>query len=267
MKIIDRIDGYLQIRDEINQHSTGFVATMGALHRGHESLVEISLKECAVTVVSIYVNPTQFNNPADLRNYPDTLDKDIQILEALGAQYLLLPDYEQMYPDNFRYKVEEGELSQHLCGAHREGHFTGVLTIVMKLLNIVQPDIAYFGEKDFQQYLLIKEMTEAFFMEVDIRACPTIRDADGLALSSRNQNLDPCSRKKAPLIHQLLTSNKSDYQISAQLSDAGFEVDYIATRNGRRFAAALLGDEEKQVRLIDNVSVSQQSEMTNASMP
>lgn len=267
MKIIDTIDGYLQCRGKINQHSTGFVPTMGALHRGHESLVERSLKECEVTVVSIYVNPTQFNNPADLRNYPDTLDKDIQILEALGAQYLLLPNYEQMYPDNFRYKVEEGELSQHLCGAHREGHFTGVLTIVMKLLNIVKPDIAYFGEKDFQQYLLIKEMTEAFFMEVDIRACPTIREGDGLALSSRNQNLDTCSRKKAPLIHQLLTSKKSDCQISAQLSDAGFEVDYIATRNGRRFAAALLGDEEKQVRLIDNVSVSRQSGRTNASMP
>lgn len=255
MKIIKTIGEYLHLRDEINQGSTGFVATMGALHRGHESLVKRSIEDCDVTVVSIYVNPTQFNNPDDLQNYPDTLDKDFQILETLGASYLFLPSYNEIYPDNFRYKIEEGEFSRHLCGAHRDGHFTGVLTVVMKLLNVVRPDVAYFGEKDYQQYQLIKEMTEAFFMDVSIVSCPTVRERDGLALSSRNQNLDACSRKKAPLIHELLTSNKSDCEIRAQLSTAGFEVDYIATSNGRRFAAALLGGEGKQVRLIDNVTL------------
>ncbi len=255
MKIIKSIAEYQALRDEINQVSSGFVPTMGALHKGHESLVKKSVEECDVTVVSIYVNPTQFNNAKDLQNYPDTLEKDIQILETLGVDYLFLPSYDEIYPDNFRYKVEENELSRHLCGAHREGHFTGVLTIVMKLLNIVKPDIAYFGEKDYQQYKLIKEMADAFFMDVSIVSCPTIRERDGLALSSRNQNLDACSRRKAPLLHELLTSNRSDCQVRARLRNAGFEVDYIATKNGRRFVAALLGDEGKQVRLIDNVVV------------
>jgi pantoate--beta-alanine ligase len=253
MKIINSIDQYLGLRNEINQGSTGFVPTMGALHEGHESLVKRSVKECDITVASIYVNPTQFNNADDLANYPDTLEKDVRILESLGTDYLFLPTFDEIYPDNFRYQIEESELSKHLCGAHREGHFTGVLTIVMKLLNIVDPDFAYFGEKDYQQYLLIKEMTEAFFMDVNIISCPTVREQDGLALSSRNQNLDICSRQKAPLIHKLLTSNKSDCQISNQLADAGFDVDYIATTNGRRFAAAFVGEKGKQVRLIDNV--------------
>ena len=253
MKIIRSIDQYLEYRDKINLGSTGFVPTMGALHEGHESLVRRSVEECDVTVVSIYVNPTQFNNANDLQSYPDTLETDIQALEPLGTDYLFLPTFDEIYPDNFRYQVEENELSKHLCGAHRDGHFTGVLTVVMKLLNIVKPDIAYFGEKDYQQFLLIKQMTEAFFMDVCVIACPTVREQDGLALSSRNQNLDACSRQKAPLIHELLTSSKSDCQISDQLAIAGFDVDYIATTNGRRFAAALLGEEGKQVRLIDNV--------------
>lgn len=255
MKIIRSVTEYLDLRDKINQVSSGFVPTMGALHKGHESLVKRSLEECDATVVSIYVNPTQFNNPADLQNYPDTLERDSQILESLGVDYLFLPSYNEIYPDNFRYKIEENQFSQLLCGAHREGHFTGVLTIVMKLLNIVKPDAAYFGEKDFQQYKLIEEMVEAFFMDVNIVSCPTIRERDGLALSSRNQNLDACNRRKAPLIHQLLTSENSDCQVSRKLSNAGFEVDYIATCNGRRFAAALLGEEGKQVRLIDNVAL------------
>jgi pantoate--beta-alanine ligase len=256
MKIIKSVAAYQALHDEIDPRSCGFVPTMGALHEGHESLVKRSVAEHDVTVVSIYVNPTQFNNANDLQNYPDTLEKDIQILETLGVDTLFLPSYDEIYADGFRYKVEENEFSRHLCGAHREGHFTGVLTIVMKLLNIVKPDVAYFGEKDYQQYRLIKEMTEAFFMDVSIISCPTIRERDGLALSSRNQNLDACSRVKAPLIHELLTSNRSDCQIRARLRNAGFDVDYIATSNGRRFAAALLGEEGKQVRLIDNVAVN-----------
>lgn len=256
MKIIKSVAAYQALQDEMNPGSSGFVPTMGALHEGHESLVKRSVAEHDVTVVSIYVNPTQFNNANDLQNYPDTLEKDIQILETLGVDTLFLPSYDEIYADDFRYKVEENEFSRHLCGAHREGHFTGVLTIVMKLLNIVKPDVAYFGEKDYQQYRLIKEMAEAFFMDVSIVSCPTIRERDGLALSSRNRNLDACSRMKAPLIHELLTSNRSDCQIRTRLRNAGFDVDYIATSNGRRFAAALLGEEGKQVRLIDNVAVN-----------
>jgi len=253
MIVVKSVTSCLQLRKNLSKGTTGFVPTMGALHKGHESLISKSVEECDNTVVSIYVNPTQFNNSNDLQNYPDTLESDMQILEQLGTDYLFLPCYDEIYSDHYRYRIEENEFSRQLCGSHRTGHFTGVLTIVMKLLNIVKPDFAYFGEKDFQQYLLIKEMTEAFFMDVSIVPCATIREQDGLALSSRNQNLDQCNRKKASLIHALLTSNRSDCQVSEQLAIAGFEVDYITSSNGRRFAAVNLGEEGKQVRLIDNV--------------
>ncbi|MFP6809092.1 MAG: pantoate--beta-alanine ligase [Pseudomonadales bacterium] len=253
MKIIASVNDYLNIRNTFEDLSLGFVPTMGALHAGHESLVERSIEQCDVTVVSIYVNPTQFNNADDLKNYPDTLTADVQTLESLGVDYLFLPSYDEIYPDKFRYKVEESEIARHLCGAHRDGHFEGVLTVVMKLLNIVRPAVAFFGEKDYQQYLLIKGMAEAFFMDVDIVSCPTVRERDGLALSSRNKNLTQCSRTKAPLIHQLISSSQSDGQITDILNDEGFEVDYVQTRNGRRFVAAMLGEKGEQVRLIDNV--------------
>lgn len=255
MKVINTIGEYHRARDTINRGSTGFVPTMGALHKGHQSLVERSIEDCDVTVVSIFVNPTQFNNLDDLGNYPDSLDQDMTMLESLGVDYLFLPDYDEIYPDKYRYAIEERKFSRQLCGMHREGHFTGVLTVVMKLLNIVRPTAAYFGEKDFQQFQLIREMAEAFFMDVKIVPCPTVREADGLALSSRNLNLDVCSRKKASLIHELLTSDISDCKVKDQLVQAGFDVDYVETHSERRFVAATIGNENKQVRLIDNVAL------------
>jgi pantoate--beta-alanine ligase len=129
------------------------------------------------------------------------------------------------------------------------------MTVVMKLLNIVRPTAAYFGEKDFQQFQLIREMVEAFFMDVKIVPCPTVRETDGLALSSRNLNLDAGSRKKAPLIHELMANDVTDGQISEQLGEAGFDVDYVETHSGRRYVAATIGNDNKQVRLIDNVAV------------
>ena len=255
MKIIDTIGEYQKFREAINRGSTGFVPTMGALHEGHQSLIDRSIEECDATVVSIFVNPTQFNNLDDLDSYPNTLNQDISLLKSLSVDYLFLPDYDEIYADKYRYAIEEKEFSRHLCGKHREGHFTGVLTVVMKLLNIVRPTAAYFGEKDFQQFQLIREMTQAFFMEVEIVPCPTVREADGLALSSRNLNLDVCSRKKAPLIHELLTGDISDCNLKGQLEQAGFDVDYVETHKGRRFVAATIGNEDKQVRLIDNVAL------------
>ena len=249
MKIVASVAGYIKDRPA---GDVGFVPTMGALHKGHESLIRRSVTESNITVVSIYVNPTQFDNQRDLAVYPNTLAEDKAILEDLGVDVLLMPTFEQIYPDGFRYQVSESEFSRKLCGAHRDGHFTGVLTVVMKLLNIVRPARAYFGEKDFQQYQLIKDMARTFFLDVEIVPCEIVRESDGLALSSRNLNLDACAREKAPLIHNLISGNSTDDEIAGRLAKAGFDVDYVQSRYGRRFAAAKVG-ENPVVRLIDNV--------------
>jgi len=232
-----------------NDKEIGFVPTMGALHKGHISLINKSIAENDITVVSIYVNITQFNDPEDLKKYPSNTDNDIRILEPLNVNYLFTPEHNLLYNDNYLYRINETVFSKELCGAHREGHFEGVLTVVMKLLNIVNPHRAYFGEKDFQQYRLIKEMVEAFHMNVEIIPSPTIRESDGLAQSSRNLLLSRDDRKKATKFPELLMSEQSDKEVNSQLEKEGFKVDYIKTLNGRRFGAVILG----KIRLIDNV--------------
>lgn len=231
----------------------GFVPTMGALHAGHTTLIDRAAGECDAVIVSVYVNPTQFDNPEDLERYPQTLAADTALAERHGATLVFAPNYHEMYPDEFRYQVDETEFSRTLCGAHRPGHFTGVLTVVMKLLNIVEADIAYFGEKDFQQLQLIRGMADAFFLRTEIAGCAIVREKDGLALSSRNVNLDAASRAKAPLIFEQISGAASDAEIASTLEAAGFDVDYIESRQGRRFAAARLGP----VRLIDNVPLEE----------
>ena len=233
--------------------SLGLVPTMGALHEGHLSLVRKSMQETRQTLVSIYVNPTQFDNAGDLAGYPGTLSEDLAKLESAGVAAVYLPDYEQLYPDDFAYEVREKELSGELCGAHRPGHFTGVLTVVMKLLNLIRPDRAYFGEKDFQQLELIRGLVNSFFLDVEIVGCPIIRESDGLAMSSRNLNLSPCDRKRAGQFHQLLEMDGDDQAVRAALERAGFDVDYVRTKFGRRFGAVTLGTDESPVRLIDNL--------------
>lgn len=229
----------------------GFVPTMGALHKGHLSLIQKSRRETDITVVSIFVNPTQFNDPEDLNNYPDTIKKDTDQLKILGTDYLFTPKYEDLYTDNYRYKILETQFSNELCGKSRDGHFSGVLTVVMKLLNIVKPDKAYFGEKDYQQYLLIRDMAKAFYMDIEIISSPTVRDRDGLAMSSRNKLLSKNDRSKAARFPKMLNSGKTDGQIIESLTEEGFKVDYIETHNNRIFGAVFLGN----VRLIDNVKV------------
>lgn len=233
--------------------SVGFVPTMGALHRGHASLIERCVSECDHTVLSIYVNPTQFNNPQDLEHYPRTLEADLDMARELGVDCVLTPDYPSLYPDGYRYRVDENAFSASLCGAHRPGHFTGVLTVVMKLLNLVRPNRAYFGEKDYQQYLLIRGMCEAFFMDVDIVPCPTLREADGLAMSSRNALLDTAGRALAPTFARLLRSPETDEAVARALTAAGFAVDYVESRGDRRFGAVVVRGGGREVRLIDNV--------------
>ena len=229
----------------------GFVPTMGALHDGHLSLVRRSRAENDRTLVSIFVNPTQFDDPGDLARYPRTMDTDLRQLETEGADFLLVPSAGDLYPDAYRFRVRETELSAVLEGAHRPGHFEGVLTVVLKLLNIASADRAYFGEKDWQQLTLIQQMVRAFFVPTTIVACPTVRDVDGLALSSRNGRLAPPERLRAPILHRVLSSAPSAEAAADDLRQSGFAVDYVEDRDGRRLGAVRLG----KVRLIDNVQI------------
>ncbi|WP_413576085.1 pantoate--beta-alanine ligase [Bdellovibrio sp. HCB290] len=231
--------------------SVGFVPTMGALHSGHEELMKNARRENDVVVLSIFVNPTQFNDPKDFEKYPLTWDQDLAVAEHNKVDAIFYPRYPDMYPDEYRYKVSENSYSKLLDGAHRPGHFDGVLSVVMKLFNIVSPDKAYFGEKDFQQLSLIKGMAEAFFMNVQIVPVATVRENDGLAKSSRNLLLTKEDREKAPLIYKTITTAKSAEEASRVLNSAGFDVDYVTDVEGRRFVAARLG----AVRLIDNVQI------------
>lgn len=231
--------------------TVGFVPTMGALHAGHMSLLRRAKRENDLAVASIFVNPAQFNDKRDLERYPRTPAGDIKKLEKEKTDFLLLPGVRGMYPDGYRYRLNENSESNALCGAHRPGHFEGVLTVVLKLLNLVRADRAYFGEKDYQQYRLVREMAAAFFTGTRIIPCPTVREADGLAMSSRNLLLEPGERNLAPALHRALRSSAGPAQVKKKLAALGFEPEYVEERWGRRFAAAKLG----KVRLIDNVRI------------
>lgn len=236
--------------------SIGFVPTMGALHKGHATLLQRARKENDIVILSIFVNPTQFNNPDDLDKYPQTWNADLELAKATNIDYVFYPDFKSMYPDDYHYKVIETDFSKELCGKDRPGHFDGVLSVVTKLLNLVKADYAYFGEKDFQQLQLIKGMCEAFFIDTTIVPVPTVREQDGLAMSSRNVRLSEESRVKAPKIFQIISQAESTQQAHAMLEDLGFIVDYVVDKYGRRFVAvktpAIDGSE---VRLIDNVQI------------
>jgi pantoate--beta-alanine ligase len=228
--------------------SVGFVPTMGALHAGHRALLERARAENDTVVLSIFVNPTQFNDPGDLERYPRTVDADLALAGAL-VDHVLVPDPKEMYPDGYRYRVTEHAQSATLEGAHRPGHFDGVLTVVLKLLNLVRPDRAYFGEKDRQQLELVQGMVRALHLPVDIVPCPTVRDPDGLAQSSRNRRLSPGARARASAFPRILREAPDARSAAQALKGAGFGVDYVEDREGVRLGAIRLED----VRLIDNV--------------
>ncbi|MBN1646724.1 MAG: pantoate--beta-alanine ligase [Spirochaetales bacterium] len=249
MQIFKTVGQMQTYRKTIGQKSVGFVPTMGALHRGHVSLIEQSRHENDLSIVSIYLNPTQFNDKKDLAGYPVTWEQDKAILDDLGVDVLFAPDYREMYPDDYRYRISEDRLAKTLCGAARPGHFDGVLTIVMKLFQIVGACNAYFGEKDYQQYRLIRGMADAFFLPVRIIPCPIVREEDGLAMSSRNVRLGQRARSKAPVLYRELSSGRPLSEIKKFLEKAGFEIDYLEEHEGRRYAAVFLDG----VRLIDNV--------------
>jgi pantoate--beta-alanine ligase len=252
------------------------VPTMGALHEGHLSLVRAAQARADRVIVSLFVNPKQFNNAADLANYPRTEVEDAARLASLGADVLYAPDEASMYPPGFATTVSVGGISKGLCGTHRPGHFDGVATIVAKLFLQTSADMAFFGEKDFQQVAIVRRLVKDLDIPIDIIMCPTVREADGLALSSRNMRLAAIERAIAPALAAALFEAARQLcdggdvaailaQAKADILAAGFhKIDYLElrdednlqpldtmARNARLHVAAWLG----QVRLIDTIKV------------
>ena len=251
MKIIKTVEEFKEIRKTFGDKSVGFVPTMGGLHKGHLSLMKRAIAENDISVASVYLNPTQFNDKKDLETYPANFADDCALLEKAGVDYLFAPTYPVMYPDDYAYMLTEKRFSKELCGAKRPGHFDGVLTVVMKFFNIVRPTRAYFGEKDFQQYKLLDGMVKAFFMDIELIPCPIVREDNGLAISSRNRKLSPAGLALAPKFHEILAGGGSEEEIAAKLEAAGFKVDYVTKKEGRLYAAVFL----EEVRLIDNIAI------------
>ena len=218
--------------------SIGFVPTMGALHKGHVSLVERSVAENDITVVSIFVNPTQFNDKNDLKNYPRMPEKDIAMLEAAGVNVVFMPTESEIYPEPDTRVFDFGMLNKVMEGKFRPGHFNGVAQVVSKLFDIVEPHRAYFGQKDYQQLAIIRAMVRMLGYRIEIVGCPIVREPDGLAMSSRNLLLTPEHRKSAPLIYQTLAEarNKTnelsvkemiDWVVNGINSDPNLKVEYF----------------------------------------
>ena len=205
MKTFSKVSDLKKELATLDSAGIGFVPTMGALHAGHRSLVEKARRECKTVVVSVFVNPTQFNDKNDLRNYPRTPEADAAILEAAGADYVLMPSVEEIYPEPDTREFDFGQVDKVMEGATRPGHFNGVAQVVSRLFSIVEPKKAYFGEKDFQQIAVIKAMVEQLGLDVEIVECPIIRDVDGLALSSRNTLLTAEYRAAAPHIYEVIS--------------------------------------------------------------
>jgi pantoate--beta-alanine ligase len=219
----------------------GFVPTMGALHEGHAALIRAARRDAGFVVVSVFVNPTQFGPNEDFARYPRTLDADRQIAGEAGADLVFVPGVEEMYPPGAVTFVEVGKLGDHLCGPRRPGHFRGVATVVLKLFNIVLPDSAFFGAKDAQQARIIGQMVRDLDVPVEVRVEPTVREPDGLALSSRNRYLAPAERAAAPAIYRALQAVRAkgaageqdvaalERQLAADLSAIpGARIDYAS---------------------------------------
>ena len=223
--------------------SVGLVPTMGALHDGHASLVKRSVKDNDVTVVSVFVNPTQFNDKNDLKNYPRTLDSDCALLESCGADYVFAPSVEEMYPTPDTRQFEFPPVSTVMEGKHRPGHFNGVCQVVSRLFYITRPDRAYFGEKDWQQIAVVKAMVRSLQLNVEIVECEIVRESDGLAMSSRNTLLADNERAIAPRIYATLKESikyakthslteTHDYVVSNINSVDGLDVEYFSIVDG-----------------------------------
>lgn len=240
-KIVELQNELFRVRKE--GKVIGLVPTMGALHEGHASLVERSVKDNDITVVSVFVNPTQFNDKNDLKNYPRTLEADCKLLESVGADYVFAPTVEDMYPVPDTRHFEYPPVSTVMEGAHRPGHFNGVCQVVSRLFYIVKPDRAYFGEKDWQQIAVIKQLVKYINSDVEIVECPTVRETNGLAKSSRNTLLTDDERAIAPKIYATLvasveyakshTVQETHDKVVADINAVeGLEVEYFSIVDG-----------------------------------
>ncbi|MEP7277023.1 MAG: pantoate--beta-alanine ligase [Bacteroidota bacterium] len=268
--------GYLQ-KARNKGKSIGFVPTMGALHPGHISLVETSTRDNPLTVVSIFVNPTQFNDKKDFEKYPVTIEKDIELLVASGTEIVFLPDVGEVYPggyDTYLPPYNLGYLETVLEGKYRPGHFQGVCRVMNRLLDIVQPNNLYMGQKDYQQCMVVQRLLNILHSTALLLPCPILREKDGLAMSSRNTRLGIAERKKAPAIFLTLNHIKKNIQpgglsglldeCTALLTANDFRVDYVSIAdaqtlepvthwNGTRELVALIAAFQDEVRLIDNL--------------
>ncbi|MBM7333130.1 pantoate--beta-alanine ligase [Alloalcanivorax marinus] len=280
---MDILHSVAEVRARVAQwrrdgRTVGLVPTMGNLHDGHLSLVQAARQECDAVVVSVFVNPTQFGPGEDFDAYPRTLDADADRLRDANVEVLFAPSVEEMYPLGAnRSWVEVDELGDYLCGADRPGHFRGVTTVVSKLFHIVQPDVAVFGEKDFQQLAILRRMTEELLFPIRIVGAPTAREADGLAMSSRNGYLTEQERALAPRLQhhlrqarQALEDGERDFRTlevrtAEALGKDGFGVDYVTVANARTLVPAAPGDRELVIaaaarlgkpRLIDNLTLT-----------
>ena len=272
-----------QLFDDRKKGKTvGLVPTMGALHEGHASLVRKSVEQNDITVVSVFVNPTQFNDKNDLKNYPRTLEADCQLLEKVGADYVFAPSVEEMYPQPDNRQFEYPPVSTVMEGAHRPGHCNGVCQVVSRLFYIVRPQRAYFGEKDWQQIAVVKCMVKALGIPVSIVECPIVRDEDGLAKSSRNTLLAPDERQIAPAIYRALkesvayagshTVQQTHDWVVAQINQVeGLDVEYFAIVDGNTLQDVAAWDDSDEVvgcitvycgktpiRLIDHIKYKEQ---------
>lgn len=233
--------------------TVGFVPTMGALHDGHLTLLRTAKEKTDRTVLSIFVNPTQFNQNEDFEKYPRTLERDLELARNVGVDEVYAPtNPRELYPSGDDFRLVESVDSKLLEGAFRPGHFEGMLTVVMKLLQVVRPTHAFFGEKDFQQLLLVQKMARDFFLGTEIVPVPTVREPSGLAMSSRNTRLSASDQAQAAKIYQALTRSVTAQEATTQLMSAGFQVEYCEDHWGRRLFAGWLSG----VRLIDNVSLA-----------
>lgn len=228
--------------------SLGLVATMGALHAGHAKLVEQSKKENKQTLVTVFVNPTQFNNPKDFETYPNVLEKDLDLCEKLGVDFVFCPKVDEIYLEDESIILTETSISKKFEGEHRPGHFSGVLMVVLKLLNMIRPTSAYFGKKDYQQYLLIKMLAKNYFLKTQIVGVETARDETGLALSSRNLNLTAEGKLRAQKIAQIFLSSISEADFLAKTKELQIDLEYCGTDWNRLLMAHYVDG----VRLIDN---------------
>ncbi|MBE9465064.1 pantoate--beta-alanine ligase [Dyadobacter subterraneus] len=239
---IHSLKNFLSVQ-RLQNKSIGLIPTMGALHEGHISLIETAAKQNDITVCSIFVNPTQFNNPEDLAKYPRTLEEDCKMLEDAGCSAVFAPTVDEMYPEQTMLTMNFGLLETVMEGASRPGHFNGVGIVVSKLFNIVQPNRAYFGQKDLQQVTVVKRLVADLSFNLELIVCPTVRENDGLAMSSRNRRLSEAERAHAPIIYKILLDAKEKILAGIDIEEtkesvqreflvlAGFELDYFEVVN------------------------------------